>query len=376
MALTDLEKYNAGRKRMGLEPVTELPANSNGKPKEDLSDEEKAKVEAKKKEDADKKAAEQAEAEKQRKAEEDKKKQEELELAKAAALNDDSVTDYLKKKGFNVSSLEDLKKKPDPADIEKEKEEREREKMSFGFKKVFTKKEYDAYESDVKNKNELVFKASFDAAKQDDPELTEDEYRAEFNDKYGVDEEKTSRKFKEGQRILSNLANNIIQQKHSKILKLDEVYANYESQENEQKSQQMKILANAPAYTKDVENVMASLAKVKTKFAENEESEVDVTPEVLKEVKDTLLDTGFAQKKIAQGWTKDEISEVAEMLLWKKDRENIIKKSAELYHKNHAKGTHGIPPSGRGQRLEDTNVLDEKIKQAAERHGALPPTKN
>lgn len=387
MADTPLEKFNKARERMGLPPVTELPsASNNGKPAEQLTEEQKAEIESKKREadeaalklaeKAKKKEAEDA-VEKLKKQEADRKAKEELEKNKQPEITDDVVAEYLRKnKGLTLSSLDDLKKKPTAEDTEKEKEEREKEKWAYGITKVFSKKEYDAYTADVANKNELVFQASFAAAKQDDPELKEDEYRLEFNDKYGINDKPESRSHKEGQRVLNNLANNIIQQRHSKILKLDEVYSNYENEENSRKSSQIKILANAPAYKRDVDEVVSSLANVKVRFDENDEHDVPVSAEALQNVRNTLTSENFAAKKIAAGWTKDEISEIAEMLLWKEDRNNVIVKSAELYHKTHAAGTRGIPNNRTELIKTDNDKLDEKLKLAAQRHGALPAAEN
>lgn len=335
-----LEQINALRRMKGEEPLTEMPTEegNNNQPAE----ENKAAVVAK---------------------EDDKNKE-----VVIPEINDDAVLKYLRQKGLAVDSLEDLNKPATEADLAKQADDRESAKLTYGLNKgLFNRKTHEQFILDKSNKQQLVFAQYFQDAKKEDPELTDEDIQAEFASKYGLDSEPNTRKFKRGQQEIDILSDIILKNKYQNIYKLDNEFDTYEKQTTTQKEFERKLLAEAPVFKKHVDDVFGELKKITTKFSEDESYEVEVLDEALNSLKEKFLDNNFVAQKISQGYTRDEIKDIAFNALlsqnWPVFAQEIVKQA--LYKQQ--KGVKGIAPVGPQQRQQENNNLSDKQKLVLDR---------
>jgi hypothetical protein len=299
------------------------------------------------------------------KAEEDKNK---THLNTEVSITDDAVLKYLQGKGITVNSLDDLNKPITETDLAKQAEDRENAKLSYGLNKgLFNRKTHEQFILDKSNKQQLVFAQYYQDAKKEDPELTDEDIRAEFSSKYGLDAEPDTRKYKRGQQEIDILSDIILKNKYHNIYKLDNEYDTYEKQTLEQQSFQKKLLNEAPSFKKSVDDVFSELKKITTKFSDDESYEVEVLDDALNSLKEKFLDKNFVAQKIAQGYTKEEIKDIAFNALlsqnWPVFAQEIVKQA--LY--KHQKGVKGITPVGVQQKPQGSDNLTEQQKAVLQR---------
>ncbi len=377
--LSPLEKINLVRQRDGLEPLKELPGSH--KTEQEIKDEQEALRAAQ--EAAKKAESEQAqiqarldEEERQRQALAEKEKEDRIreEEARKAELDDAKVLAYLQSKDPSIKSLDDVARRQKTAEeIQKEKDDREADMLAFGLKNgKFTKAKFEKYAQDSKNPVDLVFSRQFEEAKADDPTLREEDFRSEFNEKYGIGYAEDSRRFKQGQKDISMLAQTIIRSEYGEIISLNQEYSSYEEQQNRERSSQMKIMANRPAFEKDVREVVSGFTKYTVGAGDNAIA-VEVTPAIIEEVRSSLLSDDYSQNAILAGWSQEKLKQVVDQYIISRDRENIMQKYAEAYSLEKQKGSRGIPPLRTGNEKPETVTVTDKQKLAAERHGAIVP---
>lgn len=401
MAVT-LQQENEIRARNGMPALTELPTplsntpaatpqasaippNSATPPAPVKTEEQKAKefelqekaridqeaAEAKKKEselnDSQRKELERIEKEA-------KKKKEET-PGQEVELDDTRVLEYLnKKKGIKLSSFEELTPKPSAEDEAKAAEQRESDKLAWGLKsKKFKAKELESFIADSKDPKKFVYAQYLAEALKADPELKPEDIEAEFNERYGIDAKPESREYKRGQKELNLIADNLLRQQYAPILSLESEYAQHESNQNRQQSEQTRILANAPAYKKEVEKVFSGLVTKTVKIGD-ESYDIPVPPEFIERAKEKLLTNDFATPRIANGWNTQELEEISRTMVDIENQSYFMQKAAEKYHEAHLKGSRGIVPASSSTNRSSDNILTEKQQKAAERHGAVVAT--
>jgi len=361
--MTELEKLNAQRERNGMLPLIEMPKSAE---EEKLAKEKADKEEAEKKEKeatAKKKADEEAEA---ARIEAEKSKNQ------SSEIDDAKVLEYLQKnKGLKIDSFDALKPKPTDEDLKREQEQREADKLSWGLKNgKFKKQDFENYIADSKDPKNLIYNSFAAKVKKSNPEISSDEIKEQFKERFGLDKDPESWQYQQGQEELNLMSTQLLNKQYGSILNLDSDYSAYEKGIHQQQSTQAKIIANAPAYKRDVENVFSGLTTYKTTI-DKEEFEVPIPADFVERAKAYFLHDNTAADQIQKGWTKENIEEVAKNMLLIENRDFFSQEIAKQYHKNKAKGTHGlIPPLGRRQEQE---ITDEKLKKAAERHGAVVP---
>lgn len=338
MALT-LESVNEGRKAMGLEPLTKLATDTTAtapatekKPDEKLTDTNTPND--------------------------------------IPDLSDDKVLEFLKSKGITVSSFEDLKPKvvadsgKTPEEIA---EERENKKLSYALEnKLFNTKDHEGFITDSKNKETLVFAEYVKEARKEEPELTDDDLQEEFTAKYGLNNPVDSRKHKRGLVEIEMLADKILKTRYGKIYDADNKFSTYENQQKEESAFQTTLREKSPVYTKDVNEVFEGLKKIPVKVSDTETSEIDVTEDTLTKVKEHFLKASTIADNVKNGWTKDQLKEIAFMSVLKMDYTNIINKEANARMLKNQGGTRGIPAGGTAVLVDTSNPknLTENQKKA------------
>lgn len=262
-----------------------------------------------------------------------------------------------KRSGRKITSWDELKPKPEEVDREKEAERREVDKLSFGLKKgLFNKKQYEGYISDRQNPIGLVYAAELNEAKKDDPEWDEEkekEFKDEFDTKFGLNLDQSSSKHKRGQKQLGIIADTILRNEYSGIYSLEGEYGKHESESSKQKAIQDKILAGAPIYKQDVQDAVAKLSTIEIPFGGDEKYEVAVPKEILDSISNTLMDNDFVASKITQGYTKEEIGQIAHTMAVSQNFAVFAHEAAKQYMAKHEKGVRGIPKGGAIEKTGD-----------------------
>lgn len=338
-----LEQVNALRRMKGEEPLTELPSeegNSGTGNEGGLG-----------------------ESGQQNTAVEDKNK-----INEPAPITDDVILKYLQQKGITVNSLDDLNKPKTEADIEKQAEDRENAKLTYGLNKgLFNRKTHEQFILDKSNKQQLVFVQYYQEAKKEDPELSDEDIQSEFASKYGLDSEPTTRKHKRGLQEIEILGDIILKNKYNNIYKLDGEYDTYEKQTLTQKEFERKLLSEAPNYKKTVDDVFGELKKITTKFSDDESYDVDILDDAIVGLKEKFLDKNFIAQKISEGYTKEELKEVAFTAILKQNWPLIAKEIANQAILKQQKGVKGIMPIGGQHNSSGNDQLNDKQKAVLQR---------
>lgn len=336
-----LEQVNTVRQRLGQEPLTELPGGKQADQKLP-ENEEKVIVDEKKPEDQ-------------------KLPKTEEKVIAAPELNDDAVIKYLQGKGLTVNSFEDLNKPVTEADLQKQAEQRENAKLSYGLDKgLFNRRTHEQFILDRNNKKDLVFAEYYQSAKKDDPELSDEDIQAEFAAKYGLDAESGTRKAKRGEQEIEILGDIILKNKYANIYKLDNDFDTHESASKQQQAFDQKVKLGAPLFKKDVDDIFSDLKKVTTKISDTETYEVEVMDEALNDLKQKFFDKNFVAQKISQGYTKEELKQVAFTALLSENFPAIAKGLINQALLKHQKGVKGILPVG--PQVKEEEISEERKK--------------
>lgn len=292
-------------------------------------------------------------------------------------LDDEKILAYFKnKKGKEITSLEELlnpKKEQTEEEKQAEKEKRDSNKFAFGLQKgIFSKKELESFISDTANPQGLVFAAYAANQKLLDPELTDEEIKDEFEDKFSLNEEVDSRKHKAGQLLLNNIAGKLINDRHSKILNLENDYTAFESSTANQNAQTAKIQSQTPIYQRDVEQIRSEVGKISLKMANDEVFETTLPESIVNETISKLLAPEQIERQINKGWTKEEIKQVAQTTAILQNLPTIMQEYADKQVLKKQAGLRGIPPNNeRRGRIIPEGELSENQKKAQDHYKSV-----
>lgn len=363
-AITETPEQKEERERIEKEAADKVKADA------DLIQQEATRI-ANEKLEADKQALQKLQKEKEDK---ERKDAEELERKqKLESASDEELRQLLKGRGIEVEDLAQLKPVKTEAQLAQEAEQREASKVAYGLQNgLFSKKEYDSYSADINDVEQVVFNDFAADQLSADPTLKPEEIKDLFEERFGLTSEEGSAKRKRGDKEIGTLGRQLINAKHAKILSLDTQFDNFETSEKQKRAEANKILAGAPVYKKDVYDVFDELKTVKVDFGNNEEYEVEVSTDILDELKNQHLVTEFAAAQIKGGWDKGRMKETAELAALKRDFPAITKKIAEKYHLAHTAGTHGIQlPGNQDSQQNQKKPLPEHLQDELDRRNGV-----
>lgn len=283
-------------------------------------------------------------------------------------LSDEALLQLLGKRGISVSSLEDLKKPEVPENPEVIAERRNADKLAYGIKNgLFKQKDYENYVVDAKDKTNLVFQEFYEAAKADDPEISDLEIQSAFSDKYHLNEEGT-KKAALGLKELNKAANEILASKYGGIVSLDDTYTKYEASINEQKAIEKKIIEGAPQYKKDVDTIISETKTIKYKspVAEIGEIEIEVPETVLGKIRENLLFEDAVKMQVLDGYSADNLRSTVLAGVIANGFDEIVGKAISQALLKVQKGTRGIVPQNVQPKLDEAPKLDEKQQAAVD----------
>lgn len=263
------------------------------------------------------------------------------------------------KAGRKITSWDELKPKPEELDAERQKEERETNKFIWGLQnKVIKKEENEAYIQDSKDIQQLVYRQRLQAALAEDPNLSEDEFKSEFEEEFGINAAEGSRRNKNGKDTLNRLAGEILKSTYSGIYELESKYSQFEQQSKAQKEREAKIKEGAPAYKQALDSVKAELKKIKAEINPEESFEIEAIDEDIDQVVSMLSDPEWASEQILKGTTKEQLKDIAWTALLKQSFPKLALQVAKQYHLKKAAGTKGIIKMNTGGEGEEYQLTE------------------
>lgn len=282
-------------------------------------------------------------------------------------LDDARLLEALQKKGIPITSLDELKKKEDPAVTA---EQREANKLSYALTKgLFSTKDHENFIRERGNPRDIVFGQYHAEAKAEDPSLTDEEIQSEFEEKYGISADPGTRKFKRGVQEIGLLADKILREKYAKIYSAEDAYSKHETAENASRTRSRTIIEKAPAYKADVEAVFNELKTIKIPVDDKESYDVPIPEAALTAVKDLFLNPEYCADKVVKGYTRDELKEIAYSTLARQNLGTLSLEVAKQYHLKRQSGLKGILPGERMQRKNPDRVLSADQKKILAEHG-------
>jgi hypothetical protein len=229
-------------------------------------------------------------------------------------LTDDLILKALKKKtGKEYKSLDELlnPKVEEPLNEEQRKalaEEKKEKALKFCLdNKIFSKKDYDAYSSLLQaDKVAAVKEEVFKEWKAADPALSDGDLEERFELKYGINEDKDTWLYTDGQARLDARFNKIVSGKYGKVIDMEIVFDTVQSNVN-----------RAQVYKTQVDEVFEKeiLADFEVVMDEKEEpfKAQLFTKEALAEIKESYLNQEMMNALMGDGQTINRESLIEEV---------------------------------------------------------------
>ncbi len=255
-------------------------------------------------------------------------------------LSNEALLEILNKRtGAVLSSLDDLKPKPTPEELEAQRQEREGRMLTYGLTSgKFKKEDYDGYQAVVANKIGFIKADITEQIKAANPEMAPEaveEKVANYLFEH-LDPADPLRQLREKELI--TLSESKINEKYKNIVNLPSEYAQYEEGTNNKATFDRKIQATLPVYTADVNRALESLRTFTVPVPDTKNPANTVNIELgyddadLKEMADILLSNDQVIKAVKDGYTIEAIKEVADYALWKKHGPRFIAQASKKYN--------------------------------------------
>lgn len=261
---------------------------------------------------------------------------------------------------------------PTPEEIKAQKEQREANKLAFGLKTgKISSENVESFVADNKNRVQVVRDNYIAESLAEDPTLKEEDIIEEFEEKFALNKDATPRQKKIGEKAISLLAENIIREKHKPFYQLESQYSEVESSEAAANTKAEKMQTLAPQYKKDVEEAFAEVKKVRIKFSDTEEYDVEVPQSVVDELMPLFTSEAEISRNVESGWNKEELSAAAKTAILTKGLNSIALSVAVKYLDKHKAGTRGIVLLGDGESEEKIVLKQLTPAQEAARNRLL-----
>lgn len=261
-----------------------------------------------------------------------------------AELTQEEVIEFLKKKGMNISSLDEIAPKKETP--EQARERRDNAKLAFAFSKgLISQKQFQSYSADNADIQSLVYRQYLQEQKKEDSSLTDSEILDEFEEKYGIKADPTSRKFKRGQAEIEVLGNKILKDSYKEVYSLEDIYSKHEADENARIEEETKLLQETPKYKAHIDKLFAeTLTKFPVKLGEDT-YDLEVPAEIISEIKGSLLKTETAISNIKAGMDQETLAATARMLVLDASFPHLVETAVKQALLKKQAGVKGIVPS-------------------------------
>lgn len=285
-------------------------------------------------------------------------------------LSDEELLKILQSRNITVSSLDDLKPKPTQEELDAQAAARQNKILAYGLETGKVKREeYDIFNQQLSKKDQIAV-SKFESELRKDSSLTEDQIQDALKD-YTLsmlDEENPARKYR--QQELEKLGEYELKEKYKSIFDLPSEYDKHEQSELSKAQLKRKVEAGLAVYKADLEKVIDTLKKedfvIGDENGENETISFEYSEDALKELRKTLTNPDFVVSQISQGYTLENLTETASLLLIAKNRLGQISHAAKKYNSNqkekYIQGRKGIVPK---ELADQSKAIDPNDKIAA-----------
>jgi hypothetical protein len=225
-------------------------------------------------------------------------------------ITEEALLKHLQKKGIKVESLKDLNKPAAEKVLTAEEaaeatEKKKTDAIKFGFdKKLFSKKDYDAFQAlTTANKADVVKDAFIASLKTENPDLDDSDALDTFNSVFHLYEDEESVKYKLGQKQIEQQFQDIVNSQFSNIVKVEELYDGVQ-----------KNLQRAEVFTGLVNTAFDKLPATQTIKVDKEDINITLyTPEQLKAAKENYLTAEMMHSVLTEDGTIDEAALLQEV---------------------------------------------------------------
>lgn len=247
-------------------------------------------------------------------------------------LSDAELLEIINKRsGATLSTLDDLRPKPSAEEIALREKERETAMFTYGLTSgKFKKEDYDAYQLAIANKKDLV-RGDITAQLQTAfPELSPEAIQEKVANYFFENLEETDPMRLAREKEIATLSDIQIKNKYKNIVNLPKDYEQYEEGMNNKATFDRKVQATLPVYTADVTRALESLKTFNVPVPDTKNPANTVNIELgyddqdLKEMADILLSSDQVLKAVKDGYTVEQIKEIADYALWKKHGPRFI----------------------------------------------------
>jgi len=282
-------------------------------------------------------------------------------------LTDEAVAEYLKKK-TGRDDVSDLFKPV--VDEKAEKSRRKSESLAWGLQnKLIDAESFELFTKVNANPHQAVYEQQLEEARQEEG-FDEDDFKAEYDEKFGLNEDKESAKYKRGQKLLNALAKNIIESTFPEIVSLESKYSSFEEEKSKEEKINKEVLSKAPTYKAIIEEVKTELKSLELPIAGVDWTlKVDAS-EAIEGYIEHFLSESEARKQILNGATKEQISTIVKNAIIVENLPSILSDAVNKGVIRHKGGLKGI--------LKDRVALSNgtEVKTGIEKRNAYYSAEN
>lgn len=268
-----------------------------------------------------------------------------------------------KKAGKQITSLDEVLNPKKVETIEEpvlSEQERENAMVAFALQnKKISKKEIESFITDTKDLQSVAYNFFAENLKELEPDLTDKQIMARFEEKYAINEDEDSKEFKMGQREMNFVANTLINQKHAKYIGLNTEYSSFEQAQLAEKARQASILQKTPQFKRDVEEVTQRLRKFKLGG-----HDIEFGDDIIQEYKDEVFASAHSEKIIEKGYSLDGLEKAFRDRMLLDNIDSIFDKVLDADRLKNQAGTRGIIPPKNQQKQKV--YTDQQVKQEEE----------
>jgi len=241
------------------------------------------------------------------------------------------------------------------------KEKRDAEMFKWGVEQGILKKaELEGYAKANADPHKVVFDTLFEQEKKENPELSVDDFKEDFDNRFGRTSEEDSVEFKRGNRVLDALAKNIIESSFKNVVELESKFSSYEQQKNETEKRNTEILSKSSDYNKSIGEVKQELKNIEIPINGSDVPyKIEISDDAVEDYISYYLDKDVMKEQIKKGATKEDVKQgiINAIII-----ENFAKIAEDIGNKaviRHKMGLKGIKPAIRVA----ADVVEDEVTQ-------------
>lgn len=245
----------------------------------------------------------------------------------------------LAKKGINVNSLEDLRPKQTPEEIEAAEQKRKSDMLAYGLSiGKFKKEEYDSFQQATANKMAIVTADLTEKIKTAFPEFTPEQVEekvAQYTMAH-LPADDVLRVQREQELI--ELADTRLQKKFKNIYDLESDFDQHLQGITNKTNFENKVKAALPVYQKDVDAVLGQMQNLTVTVPDTKNPANSLNVELkfsdtdLNELKDALLTPDNIVRQVKNGYTVEQLAKEAKAVLLTQHFDRLISQAAKDYN--------------------------------------------